>query len=173
MKSLGLTLCCLLLVLTRLQSEKTDPASDMRAVATFGGGCFWCLQPVFHGIDGVLATSVGFMGGHTDQPTYEQVATGTTGHAEVIHIVYNPHLISYRTLLILYWKNVDYTPSNGAVDGRNSQYRSVIFAHSAEQTAAAERSKAGLAAQRPNGSVVTTIEPASAFTPAAEKHQHY
>ena len=122
----------------------------------------------------MVSTSVGFMGGETVDPTYMQVATGKTGHAEVVQVVYDPKQIDYEALLSIYWSNVDSTPSSGAVDGFNSQYRSVIFTHSKAQAQLAHESKNALvAAKGSSETIITAIEPAGQFYRAAERHQNY
>ena len=117
--------CCALMVSGIAQEPL--PSILETQTATFGGGCFWCLQPAFTDLDGVITTTVGFMGGHTENPTYNEVSAGDTGHTEVVRIVYNPAQIDYDSLLVIYWQMVDYTPNSGAINGRNTQYRSVIF----------------------------------------------
>lgn len=154
--------------------QAKQPEQTALTTATFGGGCFWCLQPVFADLEGVSTTTVGFMGGHVDNPTYNAVSSGKTGHAEVVTLTYDPAVIGYAELLEVYWHNVDYTPSSGAVDGHNSQYRSVLFTYDQQQRATAEASKAALQTKRGSQeTILTTIEPAQKFYPAAELHQHY
>ena len=166
--------CCSFLLLYQVVAEEKLPIELIKTeTATFGGGCFWCLQPAFDHVDGVISTTVGFMGGEMNSPTYEQVSAGETGHTEVIQIVYNPELISYSALIAIYWQNVEYTTNSGAIDGRNTQYRSVIFTHGAEQATLAHLAKDELSQKNSSLDVITAIEPASEFHQAAEKHQNY
>ncbi|MEW5894746.1 MAG: peptide-methionine (S)-S-oxide reductase MsrA [Candidatus Omnitrophota bacterium] len=146
----------------------------MDKIATFAGGCFWCLEPAFDGVKGVKKTVVGYTGGHAENPTYEQVCSGTTGHAEAIQVVYDPEIVSYEQLLNVFWSKIDPTLQDRQFTDAGSQYRSVIFYHDEEQFQKAEESKkilekSGLL----NGSIMTGIEPAKAFFPAEEYHQDY
>ena len=151
------------------------PAEDTaRATATFAGGCFWCMQPPFDALDGVVSTTVGYTGGRTRNPTYEEVSAGGTGHAESIQVVYDPHRVGYEKLLDVFWHNIDPTTPDAQFCDHGSQYRSAIFFHDDAQKRAAERSKQALEASgRLPGPIVTRIVPVSAFTPAEEYHQGY
>jgi peptide methionine sulfoxide reductase msrA/msrB len=142
------------------------------AVATFGAGCFWCTEAAFGGLPGVKSVDVGYMGGHTKDPTYEQVCTGETGHAEVARIVYDPKEISFDRLLEVFWQVHDPTSLNRQGADVGTQYRSVIFFHSPEQQAAAKRAIAALTGKlgRP---VVTELAPAGEFYEAEAYHQDY
>ena len=143
-------------------------------LATFAGGCFWCMQPPFDNTPGITKTTVGYMGGHTHNPTYEQICTGETGHSEVIQIEYDPEKVSYDTLLNAYWRNIDPTNANGQFADRGSQYKPIIFVHSDVQKKAAQASKKALAASKKFKSpIVVTIEPASPFYTAEGYHQCY
>lgn len=143
-------------------------------VATFAGGCFWCIQPPFDRVKGVLKTTVGYTGGHTKNPTYEEVSSGETGHAESIEIVFDPSKVSYDRLLDVYWMSVDPTQTDGQFVDHGSQYRTAIFYHSAAQKRAALASKARLEKEkRFDGPIVTQIVPASTFYAAEEYHQKY
>ena len=104
-----------------------------RATATFAGGCFWCMVPPFDALDGVVSTNSGYTGGHTPNPTYEQVSSGTTGHFEAIEVTYDPAKITYAKLLEVFWRNVDAVDGGGQFCDRGGQYRSAIFYHSGEQ----------------------------------------
>jgi peptide-methionine (S)-S-oxide reductase len=139
--------------------------------ATFAGGCFWCLEHPYDKIDGVAETIVGYTGGHTDHPNYEQVSAGKTGHAEAIRIVFDPSRVSYNTLLDVFWKNIDPTVKDKQFCDHGNQYRSAIFYHTPEQKKLAEESKQALA-ERFN-TIYTEIEPVSTFYPAEEYHQDY
>lgn len=142
--------------------------------ATFGAGCFWGVEATFRGLEGVTETAVGYMGGHTDNPTYKDVCSGETGHAEVVQVEYNPEIVSYEQLLDVFWEIHDPTQLNRQGPDVGEQYRSVIFVHDDDQRAIAERSKAELAQSdhitRP---IVTAIEPAATFWQAEDYHQQY
>ena len=142
--------------------------------ATFAGGCFWCMQPFFDRTKGVKQTLVGYTGGQTVNPTYEQVSSGKTGHAESIEIVYDPTVVSYQQLLNIYWHNIDPTVKDQQFVDHGTQYRSAIFYHSEEQKRIAEDSKEQLAASgKFKKPIVTQIVPAMEFYPAEEYHQKY
>ncbi|MQX36501.1 peptide-methionine (S)-S-oxide reductase MsrA [Roseospira navarrensis] len=142
--------------------------------ATFGAGCFWGVELAFRNTDGVISTAVGYAGGHVATPTYQQVCTDTTGHAEVVRVEYDPAVVSYEALLVVFWESHDPTQMNRQGPDVGSQYRSVIFTHDASQTAAAEASRATLAASgRYRRPIATVIEPAGDFWPAEEYHQQY
>ena len=144
------------------------------AVATFAGGCFWCMEPPYDKLPGVSATISGYMGGRTVNPTYEQVSAGTTGHTEVVQVVYDPKKISYDKLLEVYWVNVDPTVRDRQFCDGGSQYRTSIFYHDQAQRQAAEASKAALEKSKPfKEPLVTPIEMAGAFYPAEDYHQDY
>nr|PZN85645.1 MAG: peptide-methionine (S)-S-oxide reductase [Pseudomonadota bacterium] len=143
-------------------------------VATFGSGCFWCTEADFDKVEGVVETISGYMGGTTPNPTYEQVSSGTTGHAEVLQLKYDPERVTYEQLLEVYWRNVDPLDSGGQFCDRGSQYRPVIFYHNEEQKRLAEASKAALEASgRFKQPIVVEIAPASTFTPAEDYHQDF
>ncbi|MER3407592.1 MAG: peptide-methionine (S)-S-oxide reductase [Nitrososphaera sp.] len=142
--------------------------------ATFGMGCFWCSEDVFRQAKGVRSTAVGYMGGHVDNPTYEQVCTDTTGHAEVVQVDYDPAAISYGQLLEIFWKNHDPTTLNRQGPDVGVQYRSAVFCHSPEQEAEARAQKKKLEESgRFRKKIVTEIVPASTFWKAEEYHQQY
>ena len=144
------------------------------AVATFSGGCFWCIEAVFERLDGVLSVESGYTGGTTRDPTYREVCGGRTGHAEAIRITYDPSRVSYEQLLDLFWRAHDPTTLNRQGADVGTQYRSAIFYHSEAQKRAAERSKAALeAAAAYDNPVVTEIVPAGPFYPAEVDHQDY
>jgi peptide-methionine (S)-S-oxide reductase len=149
------------------------PAAGQR-VATFAGGCFWSMQKAFDGVPGVASVTAGYAGGAKVDPTYEQVETGETGHAESVEVVYDPGRISYDQLLDVYWHHIDPLTLNSAFCDYGPQYRSIIFYHDAEQRRAAETSKRALdASHRFPTPIVTTIQPATAFYPAEEYHQQF
>jgi peptide-methionine (S)-S-oxide reductase len=144
------------------------------AKASFAAGCFWGVEAAFRQVEGVTATAVGYEGGQTDTPTYEQVCTGRTGHAETVEVDYDPARISYQRLLDVFWDNHDPTTLNRQGPDVGEQYRSVIFFHDPQQEAAAkaskeEREKSG----RYKRPIVTQIVPASKFNRAEDYHQQY
>ncbi|WP_085520510.1 peptide-methionine (S)-S-oxide reductase MsrA [Tuberibacillus sp. Marseille-P3662] len=144
------------------------------AIATFGAGCFWGSEAFFRDVDGVKQTTVGYLGGDYENPSYEDVKSGKTGHAEVVQVEFDPNVVSYDALLNLFWENHDPTQLNRQSDDVGEQYRSAIFYHDNDQKAAAERSRADKvnsgAYKRP---IVTEITPASTFYKAEEYHQDY
>lgn len=144
------------------------------AVATFGAGCFWGIESDFRAIKGVTASWVGYMGGKRKNPTYEQVCTDETGHAEAVHVEYDPNQISYEQLLEVFWNGHNPTTMNRQGPDIGTQYRSVIFYHNESQRLAAEKSKRALdAAKKWKNPVVTVIEPAKTFYIAEDYHQQY
>ncbi|MFO1304899.1 MAG: peptide-methionine (S)-S-oxide reductase MsrA [Burkholderiales bacterium] len=154
------------------QSPKDPPPG--KAIATFAGGCFWCMEPPYDKLDGVTSTTSGYMGGKTRNPTYSEVSSGSTGHAEVVQVLYDPAKISYQKLLEVYWRNVDPTVTDRQFCDVGSQYRTTIFVHTEEQRKAAEKSKADLAKGKPfKDAIVTPIVAAGEFWPAEEYHQDY
>ena len=159
---------------TQSQQQKASEKPQQFAVATFGGGCFWCMEPPFDALPGVISTVSGYTGGKSANPTYEQVSAGGTGHAEVVQIRYDPATISYEKLLQVFWRNIDpLTPDRQFCDS-GSQYRSAIFYHDAAQRGLAERSRAALEKSAQfDGPIVTQIVPASEFYAAEEYHQDY
>ena len=155
--------------------ERMNTTTTVRTeIATFAGGCFWCMQPPFDALPGVVSTTVGYTGGTTDHPTYEEVCSGTTGHAESIQIVYNPAIVGYDKLLDVFWRQINPTTPNRQFSDVGTQYRSAIFYHTDEQKHLAERSKAALQhSGRFKEPIVTEIVPAVKFYPAEEYHQQY
>jgi len=144
------------------------------AKATFAGGCFWCMEHPYDELDGVVSTTSGYIGGHKANPTYREVSSGTTGHAEAVEVVYDPRKISYEKLLEVFWMNVDPTDAGGQFCDRGSQYRTGIFYYTDEQKRLAEASKAALAKSKPfKEPLVTEITKAATFYPAEEYHQDY
>jgi peptide-methionine (S)-S-oxide reductase len=142
--------------------------------ATFGMGCFWGPEETFRKVDGVTSTSVGFMGGSLENPSYEEVCTGRTGHAEVVDVEFDPSRIAYPELLEIFWARHDPTTRNRQGPDIGTQYRSVIFFHTPEQEAAARASKENLERSgRYRREIVTEIVPASGYYPADEYHQRY
>jgi len=152
--------------------KKTEsPANDL-SKATLGGGCFWCVEAVFEQLEGVHAVESGYAGGTVKDPTYKQVCTGATGHAEVVQITFDPKVVSYDKLLELFWKAHDPTTLNRQGADIGTQYRSVIFFHDEGQQLAAESSKLQAASMFADP-IVTDIVPLPEFYPAEKEHQDY
>lgn len=150
-----------------------EPASDDRsAIATFAGGCFWCVEQAFDGVEGVLRTTSGYTGGHVKDPTYRQVGAGGTGHYEAVEVEYDPATVSYEALLDVFWHNVDPTDAGGQFCDRGDSYRTAVFVHDAEQRARAEASKKALQ-ERYDMKIVTPVLDAGPFYPAEAYHQDY
>lgn len=143
-------------------------------IATFAGGCFWCIEAVFDQIPGVLRADSGYIGGEVENPTYEQVCEGTTGHAEAVEIEYDPTRVTYAGLLKLFWQAHDPTQLNRQGNDVGTQYRSAVFYHSDEQRAAVEASITALqAAGKFDKPIVTQVAPATTFYKAEDYHQEY
>jgi peptide-methionine (S)-S-oxide reductase len=156
----------------------SDPAAAQAArkglaKATFAGGCFWCMEPPYDKLDGVVSTTAGYTGGKKKNPTYEEVSAGRTGHAEALQVVYDPSKVSYAKLLEVFWHNVDPLTPDAQFCDHGNQYRTAIFAHDAEQKRLAEESKAQVQKKFLERKVVTEIVAASTFYPAEEYHQDY
>lgn len=144
------------------------------ARATFGAGCFWGVEELFRRRKGVTSTAVGYMGGTTVNPTYEEVCSDRTGHAEVVEVEYDPTVVTYEELLQLFWENHNPTTPNRQGLDIGSQYRSVVFYHTTEQKEAAEKAKQALdASGKWKDPVVTQVEPATTFYRGEEYHQRY
>ena len=142
--------------------------------ATFAGGCFWCMEPPFEKLDGVVEVWSGYTGGEEENPTYEEVSRGATRHAEAIQVIYDPSKVSYQELLNVFWMQVDPTDAGGQFVDRGPQYRPAIFYHNDEQRTLAERSKAVLDESGRYGKpVVTEVVKAGEFYPAEDYHQDY
>lgn len=143
-------------------------------IATFAGGCFWCMQPPFDTLKGVTKTLAGYAGGNIINPSYQQVCNGTTGHTEVIQIHFDPAQVSYAELLDVFWKNIDPTTLNQQFHDKGTQYRTAIFYHSEEQRQLAEASKEAMNnSGKFDAPIVTEITPLNTFYPAEEYHQDY
>ncbi len=147
-------------------------AGERTETATLGAGCFWCVEAVLEQVEGVRSVSSGYMGGSLAKPSYRDVCTGRTGHAEVVQVTFDPDVLSYADLLEWFWKLHDPTTKDRQGNDVGTQYRSAIFHHSEEQRSTAEASKraASGASARP---IVTEITPASTFWPAEDYHQEY
>ncbi|HZT09167.1 MAG TPA: peptide-methionine (S)-S-oxide reductase MsrA [Chloroflexota bacterium] len=149
-------------------------SDEQREIATFGGGCFWCLEAVFLQLRGVERVVSGYAGGHVANPSYEQVCTGATGHAEVTQVTFDPTVTSYRDLLDVFFTIHDPTTLNRQGHDVGTQYRSIILYHTAEQHAAAQQTIAALTERGLfDAPIVTAVEPLTAFYPAEEYHQNY
>lgn len=152
-----------------LQAEESG-----NEVATFAGGCFWCMEGPFDRIDGVISTVSGYTGGDLKDPTYKQVSAGGTGHAEAVQVTFDPEKVSYPELLEVFWRNIDPTVKDRQFCDRGSQYRSAIFYHSDQQREQAERSRQEIAvAALGDREIHTEIVGASTFYPAEDYHQDY
>ena len=155
-------------------SGAQDTASPPLAKATFAGGCFWCMEPPFDELAGVVSTTSGYTGGQQDHPTYEQVSAGGTGHAEAVEILYDPAKISYERLIEVFWHNIDPLDASGQFCDRGDQYRTAIFTHDAAQFQASQASKRALEdSQRLGKPIQTEIVSASTFFPAEDYHQDF
>lgn len=149
-------------------------AASQLQVATFAGGCFWSMEYEFDKVPGVKETTSGFMGGHTDHPTYAQVSTGKTGHAESVQVTYDPKVVSYEKLVDYYWHHVDLLDGGGQFCDRGDEYRPVIFAHTPAQKHIAEQSKAALdQSHRFATPIAVQIVDAGPFTAAEDYHQNF
>jgi peptide-methionine (S)-S-oxide reductase len=157
--------------LAALPLAATGAAAEERS-AVFAGGCFWCVEDAFDHVAGVTATTSGYTGGTLDNPSYEQVSAGGTGHFEAVKVDYDPAKVSYAQLLDAFWHNVDPFDARGQFCDKGSQYRAAIFTGDAEEKALAEASKAKVAA-RFEMPVATQILPAAKFYPAEDYHQNY
>jgi len=169
---IGLVGALVLPLVLALAARRADAAAE--EVATFAGGCFWCMESPFGTIDGVRSVISGYTGGAKENPTYEEVSAGTTGHLEAVQVHFDPAKVTYAQLLEVFWKQIDPTDAGGQFVDRGSQYRAAIFTHSEEQRRLAEASKAKVAASKRFAKpLVTEILPAGKFWPAEEYHQDY
>ncbi len=155
-------------------SAAAPPPAAGHAVAIFAGGCFWCMEPPFDAVPGVVSTTSGYTGGSVARPTYEQVGSGRTGHREAVRVEYDPKQVTYAKLLEVFWHNVDPTDDGGQFCDRGEQYTTAIFVSDEEQRKVAEASKRELEESGVLGErVVTPILAADPFYPAEEYHQDY
>lgn len=182
MKAMNLiwALCFALMGCTAQSQNKDIPTTEVKdvpvgmEVATFGAGCFWCVEAVFQSLEGVETVRSGYSGGHVDQPTYKAICTGTTGHAEVVQIVFDPSKITFVELLEVFWQTHDPTTLNQQGYDVGTQYRSVVFYHNEEQRKLAEEYKKRLNDNKVfSNPVVTEISAFSNFYVAEEYHQNY
>lgn len=153
-------------IINKQMSEKTD-------TAIFGAGCFWCVEAIFQRLKGVESIESGYTGGTVENPTYKQVCTGETGHAEVAKIIFNPDIISYNDLLEVFWTTHDPTTLNQQGADIGTQYRSAVFYLNDEQKRLAEKSKSEIATQIWDGTIVTEITPLEKYYKAEDYHQNY
>lgn len=161
------------LMVTAMTAPIADAATPARiATAMFGGGCFWCMQPSFDQLPGVVSTRVGYTGGSAETAHYDAVSTGKTGHVEVIEITYRPDKLTYETLLTTYFENIDPTDGNGQFADKGSQYHPVIYVANEAEQRAAEAAKASVA-RRLGKAVAVAVKPATPFYVAEDYHQKY
>ena len=155
-------------------AAKPAAAGPGSAKAVFAGGCFWCMEPPYDKLDGVVSTTSGYIGGQKKNPTYEEVSAGRTGHTEAVEVIYDPQKVSYQKLLDVFWRNIDPTVKDQQFCDVGTQYRSGIFYYNDEQKRLAEASKAALEKSKPfKGAIVTEITRATEFYPAEDYHQDY
>ena len=179
MKKIALfTICAVALsyVIANADHEggKVKMSAEGSQKATFAGGCFWCMQPPYDNLEGVVSTRVGYTGGGLEGPTYEDVSSGATGHAESVEVTYDPSKVSYSKLLDVFWQNIDPTVLDRQFADTGTQYRTAIFYHDDEQKKMASASKEKLEKSGMfDKDIVTTIEPVSEFYEAENYHQEY
>ena len=166
-----LSVCVALVGLGSFSGQAEEAVPKNLVKATFAGGCFWCMEPPYDKLEGVYSTTSGYTGGHKDNPTYEEVSAGGTGHAEAVEVLYDPQKVSYEKLLEIFWVNIDPTVKDRQFCDPGNQYRTAIFYHDEEQKALAEASKKPV--EKKFGTVYTEIVPATTFYPAEEYHQDY
>jgi len=148
--------------------------TEKTAKATFAGGCFWCMEPPFDKLDGVISTTSGYTDGELENPTYEQVSSGRTGHTEAVQVVYDPSKVKFKQLIDVFWRNIDPTVTNRQFCDVGSQYRAGVYYHDAEQQQIAEATKAELdKSGRFEQPIMTEIKPASTFYAAEDYHQDF
>ena len=158
----------------KMSGPLAPPTTPHHQIATFAGGCFWCMEPPFDKTPGVLDTISGYTGGKIQNPTYQQVSRGITRHAEAIRVVYDSSKVTYEKLLDVYWHQINPTTPNRQFVDVGPQYRTAIFYHTPQQKEAAEASKNALdKSKRFKAAIVTEIVPAGAFWPAEDYHQNY
>jgi len=159
------------LTATTATAETPGPGE---AMAVFGGGCFWCMEPPYDKLDGVIRTTSGYTGGEKPNPTYKEVSSGRSGHVEVVAVIYDPARVSYEELLHVFWRNIDPVRANAQFCDAGPQYRSVIYVGNERERELAEASKAELeASNRLKLPIVTEIADAAPFYPAESYHQDY
>lgn len=156
-----------------MTTTQANPAHAASRTALFAGGCFWCMQPVFDATEGVTRTEVGYAGGHVANPTYEQVASKKTGHAEVIRITYDDAKVSYEKLVELFFENIDPFDANGQFADKGEPYKTAVFVADDTERATAQRVRDAVQARFPNQKVATLIRDSATFYAAEDYHQHY
>ena len=166
-------LAVIVLMAATAMGKNMSESQIKTSTATFAGGCFWCMEPPFDKLDGVISTTSGYTGGHVKDPTYEEVSAGGTGHAEALQVVYDPAKISYARLLDVFWRNIDPTVKDRQFCDVGNQYRTAIFYHDDEQKRLALESKQRLEKSGKLGAIHTEIVPAGPFYPAEDYHQDY
>ena len=166
-----LTIALGLLAVCLAHAAEKKAETKQAAIATFAGGCFWCMEPPFDDVKGVRSTTSGYTGGPQKNPTYRQVSDGKTGHCEALQVEYDPTKVTYEELLQVYWHNIDPTTGGRQFCDWGNQYRPEIFYHDDAQKAAAEASKREV--EKKFGEVAVKITPASVFYPAEEYHQDF
>ena len=169
-RSIGVVLSVWVALTMAGRAQQSEPAKT--AIATFAGGCFWCVEADFDKVAGVISTTSGYTGGRTANPSYEEVSRGGTGHAEAVEIVYDPVKVSYEKLLDVFWRNIDPLAKDRQFCDHGDQYRSAIFYHDEKQRSLAEASKAAVQA-RFKQAIATEIKAAGPFYKAEEYHQDY
>jgi peptide-methionine (S)-S-oxide reductase len=172
LKSLSRIAAIFLIIGSVVHGAAPTSGSTPTAKATFAGGCFWCMEPPYDELEGVISTISGYIGGTKKNPTYEEVSAGRTGHTEAVQITYDPTKISYEKLLDVFWRNIDPLTANAQFCDSGSQYRSAIFYHDEAQKKFAEASKKGLQS-RFKQPIVTEIVRATEFYSAEDYHQDY
>jgi peptide-methionine (S)-S-oxide reductase len=173
---LNLTLACCLSLGGSMKADDTkadDTTTQTPAAAIFAGGCFWCMEPPFDVLPGVISTISGYTGGATENPTYEEVSNGNTGHLEAIQVTYDPAKISYGELLEVFWRNIDPFDDGGQFCDQGDQYKAAIFYQDENQKKLAETSKIELQQKLPDKNLVTSIKAAGKFFSAEDYHQDY
>jgi peptide-methionine (S)-S-oxide reductase len=159
---------------TQEKPESGPVSGNKTEKATFAGGCFWCMEPPFDKLEGVISTTSGYAGGHKENPTYKEVSSGTTGHTESVEVIFDPTVITYERLLEVFWRNIDPTAKDRQFSDVGTQYRSAVFYHNDSQRRLAQASKEKL---EKSGTfelpIMTEIVPAGAFYRAEEYHQDY
>ncbi|MBM4122353.1 MAG: peptide-methionine (S)-S-oxide reductase MsrA [Nitrospira sp.] len=157
-------------------AKDADPSARARQLetVTFAGGCFWCMEEAFEGMEGIISVTSGYTGGHKANPSYEEVSAGGTGHAEAVEILYDPTKVGYSKLLEMFWRNIDPTTPDRQFCDQGNQYRAAIFYHDEQQRKLAEESRKAVEASKPfKGAIVTQIVPASTFYAAEDYHQDF
>jgi peptide-methionine (S)-S-oxide reductase len=166
-----LLVACMLVFFSALTNAQAQEDTVV-GKATFAGGCFWCMEPQFEDMEGVQSVVVGYTGGTVKNPTYQQVSAGNTGHLEAIEVTYDPELVSYDTLLDVFWANIDPLDAEGQFCDKGSQYRAAIFYHGEAQHEQASASR-NRVAEKLGAEVATLIEPAQEFYAAEDYHQEF